>query len=202
MEEKKTNPIKFGIITGIGGLVLGAGIMYIVLQSGHPGAVTTTTNNPTTTTTAPATSASAPNTPSTVGQVPLQSHYSSSMYAKLSDYSKRVQHATQLPLPAKGDNVLYLSPASGYAISQLHQVWSKLPTITVVWIDTTAQQSQTDWAKLGYKTNPLPSPTTQYVKNMIPEPDAYHHTKTGWIELPGILRPNQTNDWITFYHAK
>ena len=133
--------------------------------------------------------------------VPLQAKLSSAMYAHLSSYADRINHVAHLPIPVNGENVIYISPASGYAISQFHQVWFRIHNVTVVWLDTTATQAQKDWKSLGYAQDPLPSPNTQYVTRMIPEPDSYHLTKKGWIELPGILKPSQTSDWMTFFHT-
>ena len=132
--------------------------------------------------------------------VPIQAKLTSAIYTHLSNYRQRIHAVVRLPIPVGGENVIYISPASGYAIAQFHQVWSHINKPTVVWLHTTALQAKTDWSALGYTSDPLPSANTSYVSQLIPEPDAYHHTPSkGWVELPGILKPSQTHDWIKFF---
>lgn len=196
MKSKEIKIAVAGVAFGAVAVIVGMNAGGLMRQSARDMSAT-----PAPTTTQMPSTKSIPTTTKQPAQVPLQSNLSTSMYAHLSSYAKRVQHATHLPLPANGENVVYISPASGYAITQLHHVWPNIKNPTVIWLDTTPIQAQTDWTKLGYKSDPLPSKNTQYLNSMIPEPDAYHHTKTGWIELPGILRPNQTKDWITFFNT-
>ena len=132
--------------------------------------------------------------------VPIQAKLTSAIYTHLSNYRQRIHAVVRLPIPVDGENVIYISPASGYAIAQFHQVWSHINKPTVVWLNTTALQAKADWSALGYTSDPLPSAITRYVSQLIPEPDAYHHTPSkGWVELPGILKPSQTHDWIKFF---
>ncbi|MCF8567928.1 hypothetical protein LLE49_24705 [Alicyclobacillus tolerans] len=131
--------------------------------------------------------------------------------AHLSSYKTRLKQVSKLPLTIaqtssgharniQGD-VLYIDPSSAYAIQQFNSAWPRLQhKPTVVWVHTTPDNASKYWNLEGYKSDPLPSPSTLYTKMMVAEPDAYRAQSHKYLELPGVLRPNQTNYWVTFFN--
>jgi len=129
----------------------------------------------------------------------------------LSSYAQRRITRNELPLKnavseqgqletISGDNVLYIGPQEVYAISQFRAVWNKLITKPiVVWVHTTPQIAKKEWNAAGYKSNPLPSPKTNYTQDLIPTPDAYHSIQSGWNELPGVLQAKEQTKWLEFF---
>lgn len=128
--------------------------------------------------------------------------------AGLSNYSARVRSVSSPPVLHQPDdmkissNVLYIDPESAYAIKQFKSVWASLKTKPkVVWVNTTEKKAHQVWISEGYNENPLPSSLTFYTTKSIPEPDAYHLSDKGWMELPGVLKSDQTKYWTTFFNG-
>lgn len=137
-----------------------------------------------------------------VAYVPPQMTLPKTIVAHLAPYARRVQSVIGPPftVAAKGAELLYVSPASGYAIAQFAVAWRALAVKpAVVWINTNTTIAEQEWAAEGYKSDPLPSPQTFYTLTDVLSPAAFVHTKRGWLELAGVLRPSQVQDWISFF---
>ncbi|MCL6599568.1 MAG: hypothetical protein K6T81_12625 [Alicyclobacillus macrosporangiidus] len=125
----------------------------------------------------------------------------SAIQTKLSSFDSRKRTVHTLPTKITAQNVLYIAPNEKYAIDQFVQVWPRLKVKpAVVWTRTSEALAKTVWVKEGYKSNPLPSPQTQYVEQNLPTPDAYHQTgKDTWVEVPGVLTAQEVDKWLSFF---
>ncbi|MCL6441878.1 MAG: hypothetical protein K6T83_00185 [Alicyclobacillus sp.] len=131
--------------------------------------------------------------------------------AYLSPYGRRIRSVPALPLVKaddasghlvwiSGTNILFIDPTLDYAIRQFHTIWPDLKSKpTVVWVHATPSRAAAVWQADGYATDPLPSANTLYSTSQIPSPDAYHANDGKWQEVPGVLKPNETRDWIKFF---
>lgn len=120
----------------------------------------------------------------------------------LASYPGRVQAVSgpTLAVSTANPRVLFVDPTLGYAIAQFVTVWKSLPVKpAVVWIHTNASIAAQEWTAEGYHADPLPSTQTFYTLSSVLSPAAFVHTPHGWLELAGVLRPSQVQDWVSFF---
>lgn len=139
-----------------------------------------------------------------VGPVPApETTIPASLEKHLSDYKSRLLTVSHLPLTEPGNRVLYIDPAYFASVEQLQGVWSKIQIKpTVVWVHTNKAQAAKDWKLIKFTRDPLPSTNTIFTERALAVPDAYIKQASGkWLELPGVLKPSQTQDWIKFFDS-
>lgn len=137
-----------------------------------------------------------------VSYVPPQLTLPTQVMDHLAAYRGRVTSVFAPPIAVRThtEDLLYINPASGYAIAQFARIWRALAVKpAVVWTDTNTSIAVQEWTTEGYKTDPLPSPQTFYTQTDVLEPAAYVYHAGGWLELAGILRPQQGHDWVLFF---
>lgn len=137
-----------------------------------------------------------------VSYVPPQLTLPKQVMAHLAAYQQRITSVSTPPLAVETHtaDLLYINPASGYAIAQFTRIWRALAIKpAVVWTDTNTSIAVQEWTTEGYKSDPLPSPQTFYTQTDVLEPAVYVYHAGGWLELAGILRPQQRHDWVLFF---